>query len=697
MDILEGLNEEQKRAVTYFSSPLLVLAGAGSGKTRVITHKIMFLVHHLGIPLNRILAITFTNKAAQEMKERVKNALNLQEEPQWISTFHSLSAKILRIEAQALGYNRDFIIYDEEDSKKVIKDVIKELDLSEEIYKPEKIKGTISQIKQYLDSSIIDFYSLNMPHLPKILEKYEEHLAFSNAMDFDDLLINVVKLFNENPGILKKWQDKFDYILVDEYQDTNKVQHEILKHLVGERDCITVVGDPQQCIYTWRGANPENILDFEKDFPNTNIIKLERNYRSTESILETANKVISGAKGRWKEKVLKLWTDKGKGEKPALVVLETEKHEAGFIAKQIKKLLEDGYRYRDFAVLIRMSYLSRNIEEYFVKYNIPYQIVGGLKFFERAEVKDILAYLRFALQPKDTQAFKRIINLPSRGIGEKTVQKIASFKETDWLQALKDAYDSMSPKIKIKLQEFIELIDTVRKYGNEKPAEMAKYIYDAVDYENYLSSKYPKDWEDRVANIKELFNALKEIEGSGKTFLEFLEESSLSQAQDSLEENNTVKIMTVHASKGLEFPVVFIAGVEEGIFPSGRSFEDMEQMEEERRLFYVAITRAKEKLFLSMAKRRSTYAGRYNETKASRFLKDIKNSIKMFTTKKTSLQKKEKKPVGSFSGGSFFAGQLVKHDVFGKGVIKQITGSTAKVIFEKVGEKNIRLDFLKRI
>ncbi|NPA54389.1 MAG: UvrD-helicase domain-containing protein [Aquificae bacterium] len=704
-DILQGLNEEQKQAVTYFSSPLLVLAGAGSGKTRVITHKIMFLVNNLGIPSNRILAITFTNKAAQEMKERVQQALGIEEEPQWISTFHSLSAKILRIEAEHLGYNRDFIIYDEEDSKKVIKDVIKELELSEDIYKLERVKNIISQIKQYLDDSILDFYAMTMPHLPKILEKYEEHLVLSNAMDFDDLLLNVVKLFRENPDVLEKWQNKFDYILVDEYQDTNKIQHEILKLLVGDRDCITVVGDPQQCIYTWRGANPENILDFENDFPNTKIIKLERNYRSTETILDTANKIISGAKGRWKEKVLKLWTDKGKGEKPVLVALDTEKQEANFIAKQIKKLLEEGYRYSDFAILIRMSYLSRNLEEYLMKYSIPYQIVGGLKFFERAEVKDILAYLRFAFQPKDTQAFKRIINLPSRGIGEKTIQKIASFKETDWLQAVKDAYESMSPKIKIRLQEFIEIIETVRRYGNEKPSEMAKYVFDAIKYEEYLASKYPKDWEDRLANINELFNALKEIERSGKTFLEFLEETSLAQAQDTIEESNSVKVMTVHASKGLEFPVVFIAGVEDGIFPSGRSFEDMEQMEEERRLFYVAVTRAKEKLFLTMAKLRSSYSGHYNETKPSRFLKDIKENLKLLTTKKKQTVSSKtsktastilKTPLSSQTSNSFFTGQLVKHDVFGKGVIKQITGNKAKVIFENVGEKTILLDFLKK-
>jgi len=534
-----------------------------------------------------------------------------------------------------------------------------------------------------------------MPHLPEIYKKYEEHLAFSNAMDFDDLLINVVKLFNQNPDILKRWQNRFDYILVDEYQDTNKVQHQILKLLVGDRDCITVVGDPQQCIYTWRGANPENILEFEKDFPGTKIIKLERNYRSTEKILSIANKVISGSKGRWKEKILKLWTDRKGGEDIYLIRLDTDKHESGFIGKMIKKIISDeGYSYRDFAVLIRMSYVSRNIEEAFINLKIPYQIVGGVKFFERAEVKDILAYLRFALLPKDTQAFKRIINLPSRGIGDKTIEKIRSFYERDWLQALEDSYNHLSPKIRMRVQEFLEIIETVRKYGNEKPSQMAKYVFDAINYEEYLVSKYPKDYEDRIANVNELFNALKEVERSGKSLLEFLEESSLSQAQDSIQEENSVKIMTVHASKGLEFPVVFIAGLEEGIFPSGRSFEDIEQMEEERRLFYVAITRAKEKLFLTYSKYRAGYGSHYNETKPSRFLQDIKDDLKIISTQRA-VRKRSDKVNTTVSSDDLKVGQAVKHDIFGKGVITKIDGNKAVVIFEKVGEKTIRKDFLK--
>jgi DNA helicase-2/ATP-dependent DNA helicase PcrA len=696
MKILEGLNEEQKKAVLHFSSPLLVLAGAGSGKTRVITHKIMYLVEKLSIPVDRILAITFTNKAASEMKERVVNALSLEEEPRWITTFHSLSAKILRTDAEHIGYNRDFIIYDEEDSKKAIKDVIKELDIDNEIYKPEKVKNVISQIKQNLDESVLEFYAFTLPHLPKIYEKYNEHLAFSNAMDFDDLLLNVVKLFRENPEILKKWQDRFDYILVDEYQDTNLVQHEILKLIVGKRDCITVVGDPQQCIYTWRGANPDNILEFEKDFPGTKIIKLERNYRSTQKILSVANKVITGAKGRWKEKILKLWTDKKGGEDIYLVILETDKRESDFIGKKINSMAEQGYSFSDFSVLIRMSYLSRNIEEAFIRYNIPYQVIGGVKFYERAEIKDVLSYLRFALQPKDTQAFKRVINLPPRGIGEKTIRKIQSFFETDWIQAVNDAYEDLPKKVQMRVQEFLELIEYVRKHGNEKPSDTARYIVDCIDYEGYLESRY-KDWEDRVANIHELFNALKEVEKSGKTFLEFLEESSLSQAQDNMQDTDTVKVMTVHAAKGLEFPVVFIAGLEDGIFPSGRAFEDIEQMEEERRLFYVAITRAKEKVFMSYARKRSSFSGHLNETKPSRFLKEIKEDIKILSDKKPSVRRESIRQKSSSTDGSIRTGQLVKHSTFGKGVVISVSGNKATVLFESAGQKTIMKDFLEAV
>ncbi|NPA51395.1 MAG: UvrD-helicase domain-containing protein [Aquificae bacterium] len=689
MSVLENLNEKQKEAVLHTQTPLLVLAGAGSGKTRVITHKITYLINEKHIPLDKILAITFTNKAAQEMKQRIKKTLSLEKEPQWISTFHSLCVKILRQEAQNIGLDKNFVIYDEEDSKKTLKDILKELNLDLETYKPEKTKSIISSIKQDMDESILEFYEFTMPHIRQIYQKYQDTLKQNNAVDFDDLLLLTVELFLKNREILHKWQSKFDYILVDEYQDTNKIQHKLLKLLTGDRTCITVVGDPQQCIYTWRGANPNNILEFEKDFPNTKIIKLEKNYRSTTQILQTANKIISNSKGKWKEKVLKLWTENKEGEKVKLAVLSTDKKESEFIARKIKDYKSQGYLYSDMTVLIRMSFLTRNIEEALLRADIPYQIIGGVKFYERAEIKDILAYLKISLNPKDTQAFKRIINLPPRGIGQKTIDKIKQYYKTDWIQAVYDAYDEFSNKVKLGLQSFLELVQYVQKYANQQPAQTAKYIYDAIDYENYLQNKYTNDWEDRVANIKELFNALQEVEKSGKTLTQFLEESSLSQAQDNLENTNTVKIMTIHASKGLEFPIVFIAGLEEGIFPSGRAFEDIEQMEEERRLFYVAVTRAKEKVYLTYAKQRSSFGNRFQETKQSRFIKEIKEELEILGKKRP--PKTQKKVISD----ELRIGQLVSHELFGKGVIKSINDNRVTVIFEKEGEKTLKKGFLK--
>lgn len=685
-DILEGLNDRQKEAVLHFGTPLLVLAGAGSGKTKVITHKIMYLIKHFDINIGRILAITFTNKAANEMKERVEHALG--EKPNWIMTFHSLCARILRIEAENIGLDRKFVIYDEEDSKKVIKKVIKDLNLSEESFKPDKMKDIISKAKQESNpEEIIDFYSLTNPYIKSIYERYEEELKNANALDFDDLITKTVKLFTKNQEVLNKWQQKFDYILVDEYQDTNKIQHSLLKLLVGGRDNLTVVGDPAQCIYTWRGATPENILEFEKDFPNTKIIKLERNYRSTKKILDCANAVISKSSGRWRSKVLQLWTDKEEGEDIKLKILSTDKEEANFIARTIK---EANQPYSDFAILVRMSFLTRNLEEAMMRYSIPYQIVGGLRFYERAEVKDILSYIKVAINPKDFASFERSITTPARGIGEKGLETIKLNFKDDWIQALNDSLKTLSSKAKYSAQKYIELINDIKCNIELYPVSTIRTLIKEIDYESYLQKEYEKDWEDRLQNVNELISAIDEAIKSGKTIYEFLEESSLTQAQDTLENKNSVKIMTVHAAKGLEFRTVFVAGLEDGIFPSGRAFEDISQMEEERRLFYVAITRAKEELYLTLSKTRHSFSNKPIETKPSRFLKEIKEFLqepkkKMATTQRLS------------DPSDFKVGQLVKHDVFGKGVIKSITKTKAVIIFEKFGEKTIDLSFVKPV
>lgn len=685
-EILEGLNERQREAVLYFDSPLLILAGAGSGKTKVITHKIMYMVKNLGIDINRILAITFTNKAANEMKERVQNALG--ENPTWIMTFHSLCVRILRFEADSFGFDRNFTIYDEEDSKKVIKKILKELNISEEKLKPDRIKDIISKAKHHDNpDDIIDLYSISIPIVKTIFEMYESELKKSHAFDFDDLLVKTVKFLENNHDILSKWQNKFDYILVDEYQDTNKIQHQLLKLLVGSTDKLTVVGDPAQCIYTWRGATPENILEFENSFPNTKIIKLEKNYRSTKKILDCANTVISKSSGRWQSKILKLWTEKDHGEDIRLIILPTEKEEADFIAKTIKSN-SGGLNLSEFAVLVRMSFLTRNLEEAMLRFGIPYQIVGGLRFYERAEIKDIVSYLRVAINPKDYTSFERSITTPPRGIGEKALQIINSNFKQDWIESTKISLDSLPKKTKQAVEKYIDLIDFIKQNSAISISDTVRELLREIDYESYLQKEYEKDWEDRIQNVEEFIHATKEAEKSGKTLQEFLEDITLSQAQDNIDNEDNVKIMTIHAAKGLEFKTVFVAGLEEGIFPSGKAFDDPSQMEEERRLFYVAITRAKENLYLTLSKSRQSFSSKPLQTKPSRFLNDIKEHIKK--PEKTQQFQNSKHQ-------EFRVGQLVRHEIFGRGVIKSIVNKRAVVIFEKVGEKTIDVSFLKNI
>lgn len=685
-EVLEGLNERQKEAVLHFGSPLLVLAGAGSGKTKVITHKIMYLVKALGFDINRILAITFTNKAANEMKERVEKALG--KKPPWVMTFHSLCVKILRIEAQNFGFDRNFVIYDEEDSKKVIKKVLKELNLDEEKLKPDKIRDIISKAKQEENpENVIDFYNISIPMVKTVYQKYQEELRKANAFDFDDLLIVTVKLMSKSHEVLDRWQSRFDYILVDEYQDTNKIQHQLLKLLVGSKDGLTVVGDPAQCIYTWRGATPDNILEFERSFPGTKIIKLERNYRSTKKILDCANSVISKASARWQGKVLKLWTDKDQGEDIQLKILPTEKDEAVFIARTIKSKNEP---YSDVAILVRMSFLTRNLEEAMIKAGIPYQIVGGLRFYERAEVKDIISYLRMAVNPRDFASFERSITTPSRGIGDKTIQSISTYFNGDWVKTCQQAAENFPKKIKESILRYVDVIHRLRSEIINSYTEAVRWLIQEIDYQTYLQKEYSKDWEDRLENISELISALEEAEKSGKTIEEFLEDTTLSQAQDNLEDNNSVKIMTVHAAKGLEFKTVFIVGLEDGIFPSGKAFDDHYQMEEERRLFYVAVTRAKEHLYLTLAKTRHSFSNKPLKTKPSRFLEDIKEHLKSPQKPKMEVKKLTTKD-------DFKEGQLVKHETFGRGVIKAIKNRRATIIFENFGEKMIDLSFIEPV
>jgi DNA helicase II / ATP-dependent DNA helicase PcrA len=623
--ITDGLNIQQKEAVEHFGSPLLVLAGAGSGKTKVITHKIAWLIQKKGIKPNRILAITFTKKAAREMQERVEKLLSVK--PRWISTFHSFCARLLREDIGALGraYNGNFAIYDEHDSRKLLKDVLTRAGLDPKLI--DAAKDVISKAKQSYRANIVD-YIAGLPYpqsaYAPVAAQYLEDMEKSNALDYDDLIYLAVALLAGKEDIRVRWQDRFDYILVDEYQDTNKIQYMLINLLVGKRGNICVVGDPSQCIYTWRGAHPFNILNFSKDFAATET-KLEINYRSTQNILDIANRVISKADSVWDGKVLKLTCDR-EDEGETLYTKNNDNFmECSNVASTIRRLAAQGYGYSDMAVLMRMSFVSRGFEYAFLDAGIPYEIIGGAAFYERVEVKDLLAYLRLMINKRDRAAFERSINAPSRAIGAKSISKIKDNYVEDWIQALRDT--KLPAKQRSGADKFIKLIEEYSPMVDEKPYTVLMELLRDIQYEKYIADHYHEDFEERQGNISELANALKSVEDEGKGFAQFLEDSVLAHEQDRIGPSDTVKVMTVHAAKGLEFPVVFVVALEEAIFPSARSLENPQQLEEERRLFYVAVTRAKERLYLSSALYRKRF-GDEIYSQRSRYINEIENDIK---------------------------------------------------------------------
>lgn len=623
--ILETLNPQQREAVVHFGSPLLVLAGAGSGKTKVITHKIAWLVGEKGIRPNRILAITFTKKAAREMQERVEHLLSLK--PSWISTFHAFCVRVLResIESLDKGFDKKFLIYDESDSIKVIKDILRNMNW--EVKEADKARAVISNAKQDYRDNILDYIAgLPFPasSYAPLAEQYQAVLERSNAMDYDDLIYFVVEMFMKNPAVRRHWQARFDYVLVDEYQDTNRIQYMLINLLVGESGNICVVGDPQQCIYTWRGAHPMNILNFTRDFSAAET-KLEINYRSTRKILDIANKVISQADRIWEGKILELSAHRDDEGEVHYERRPDNTSECSFIAGKIEDLADKGYRYSDMAVLMRMSFLSRGIEHTFVNYGIPYEIIGGPAFYDRAEIKDILSYLRLIMNRRDQSAFDRILNVPPRSIGAKTLQKIKTSYRTDWMQALRDT--KLPPRQRANADRFVKVIEGYGDIVDEKPYTVVMELLRDIAYNDYLMEHYKDDHDDRKENVSELANVLKKVEDEGKLFSDFLEDNILSSDQDRIGASDSVKVMTIHAAKGLEFPVVFVVAMEEEIFPSARSLESSSALEEERRLFYVAVTRAKERLYLSSASYRMRY-GDTMITSESRYIEEIEEEIK---------------------------------------------------------------------
>ena len=626
---LTALNPQQRLAVETTEGPLLVLAGAGSGKTRVLTYRVAKLIED-GVPPWKILAITFTNKAAREMAGRIAALAGESAREVWVSTFHACCARILRRDIEKLGYKRQFAIYDEDDRLTLIKSILKELNLSDKEYPPRQVRAVISDAKnrllspaEWLKDAGDNFRN---KQLCEVYARYEEGLRGNNALDFDDLLLKALELFASQPPVLDYYRNRFDYILVDEYQDTNAAQYELVRLLSGEKRNLCVVGDDDQSIYGWRGADIRNILDFEKDFPDAKVVKLEQNYRSTANILDAANQVIAHNRGR-KEKAL--WTQAGEGEKLTLYRALDERDEAAFIAATARQAAQT-YGAGQVAVLYRTNAQSRVLEEAFVRSGTAYRVYGGLKFYDRKEVKDLIAYMRALVNPDDDVSTRRIINEPKRAIGESTVEALLEYGRENGLSLLSAALDvdnaGLSARATAAVRGFAEMmIDLTEALYGQKPSEFLDALLEKTGYARQYEAAPSDENAARLENIEELRGAVAEFERlnpeGGMT--DFLENVALMTDLDNMEERpGAVTLMTLHAAKGLEFDAVFLAGMEENIFPIARAQMDEDQLEEERRLCYVGITRARRKLYLSCAHTRMLYNAR-NANEPSRFLDEL--------------------------------------------------------------------------
>ena len=630
MNYLDKLNPEQRAAVEQTQGPLLVLAGAGSGKTRVLTCRIAHLIDS-GVPAWKILAITFTNKAAREMVERVDALSGESGKDAWVSTFHSCCARILRRDIEKLGYKREFAIYDEDDRMTVIKGVAKSLELSDKEFPPKAIKAAISDAKnrmltprEWLKDAGDNFRNRK---LCEAYEKYEIALRGNNALDFDDLLIKTLELLSEHPPVLQYYQDKFDYVLVDEYQDTNIAQYQFVRLMTGGKRNLCVVGDDDQSIYGWRGADIRNILDFEKDYPDGKVIKLEQNYRSTANILDAANQVIAHNAGR-KEKAL--WTQCDPGDKVGLYHAMDERDEAAFAALMSKKLINQGMRPGEIAVLYRTNAQSRVLEEAFVRAGVPNRIYGGQRFYDRKEVKDLIAYMRALVNPDDDVSVRRIINEPKRGIGDSTVEALSLYAGENELSLMAAVLDSEGAGLSSRAQRLVGgfadlMVELTEAMYSMSITEFTSALIEKTGYVRALEESKTEENQTRIENIRELEGAVSEFaklnpEG---TLTDFLENVALITDVDNLNETSgAVTLMTLHSAKGLEFDAVFLVGMEEGVFPLSRALFDETALEEERRLAYVGITRAKKKLYLSHAHTRMLYNAR-SANQISRFVSEI--------------------------------------------------------------------------
>ena len=729
MDLVKELNDEQRRAVEQIEGPCMIVAGAGSGKTRVLTYKIAFLIES-GINPYEMLALTFTNKAANEMKQRIRKLAGANAENLWMGTFHSVFAKILRIEAQHIGFDRNFTIYDDDDSEKLVEGIMKELGFSTDNPKPRTVNSYIKGLKNKLILPE-DFVTVSNPFekiVAPVYREYQQRLIRNNAMDFDDLLINPILLFRGNPDVLQKYQNRFKFILVDEYQDTNRAQYEIVKMLASGHGNISVVGDDAQSIYRWRGAEIENILKFETDFQDTKVFKLEQNYRSTKSILSLADEVIKNNKRQIKKT---LFTDNEEGEQVSLTEVLSDRDEGAMIVKWILSEIQNRkLNFKDFVILYRTNAQSRVIEDALRTNSIPYIIVGGVKFYQRREIKDVLAYLKVLVNPKDDEAMTRILKL-REGIGEQTVEKIKNMAKeiaksiAELLLAMLEENEA-STKKQTKIEaELMRVAGILKKYNEVKdgfsPSELARSVVDEIGILRELRNEGTDESMDRMYNVQELLSGISEYtdNNEGATLEGFLQEVSLVTDIDKYDENkNAVTLMTTHSSKGLEYPVVFITGLEDGIFPLSSSMLEQEEMEEERRLFYVAITRAMQKLYMTYALQRYRF-GSVSYQMKSRFLNEIDTS-KLKYVKSTAMTRHKSRSVqeeGSSIKYEYYKdsgkddvlseifredvgvkkGSVVFHNNFGRGKVIDVTGrgeaKKAQIHFEKVGIKNIILKY----
>ena len=732
-NMLDKLNERQKEAVLATEGPVLVLAGAGSGKTTVLVNRIAYMISEKHIRPWNILAITFTNKAAREMKDRIERLLGDTAKDMWIGTFHSVCVRILRSCIDLLGYSRDFVIYDTADTKTVMKECLRELDIDEKSFPVRNVLSIISNAKNDLmDAATFENVyksDYRMSIIAKIYYRYQTKLRKNNAVDFDDIILNTVKILSENPDVLSKYQDKFQYILVDEYQDTNNSQYLLINLLAQANRNLCVVGDDDQSIYKFRGANIGNILNFKDDYSDVQKITLDQNYRSTQNILDAANSVISNNKGRMGKS---LWTSNGDGNKVFVYTGTNEYDEARYIARQIKKHFDEQGSFSDCAILYRTNAQSRVIEEMLMRESVPYKVLSGLRFYDRKEIKDIIAYLRVVYNPNDDVSLARIINEPKRKIGNATLEKarnIAREKETSLYDVISHADDYPEFKTAIKkLLSFSEIIQSLIKLKDTVTIEdLTGRILNDTGYMPALVMEDTTESKTRIENLGEFISVITEFEKNeetGNTLGEFLENISLVSDIDGYDENeDSAVLMTIHSAKGLEFPIVFLSGLEEGLFPGMRSMESDDDIEEERRLCYVAITRAKEQLYITKTISRTIH-GKTMPTTASRFFKEIPVE---YLEDKTTLQPKvakvmqdlgvrnasaPKKEVymtkgfgssvkssGSTDYSKFKAGDAVEHRTFGRGEILKATpcgnDCILEIQFESIGFKRLMAAFAK--